>query len=228
LVLADPVAALHQISHDPTLRTTVATTDGRRVTALDLQQRYHEHACAFVEQRHGSDVDLRTADVLARWGDVLERLRRDPLELAGELDWPAKLALLEGYRSRDGLDWSHPKLALVDLQYHDLRPARSLYQRLVDSGRMTRLVSDAQVAAAVADPPEDTRAYFRGRCLAQYAEHIAAASWDSVIFDIPGRAALQRVPTLEPLRGTRAHVGQLLDDSPTALDLLARLARGSG
>jgi proteasome accessory factor A len=159
---------------------------------------------------------------------VLDRLRRDPLDLADELDWPAKLALLEGYRSRDGLDWSHPKLALVDLQYHDLRPARSLYQRLVDSGRMKRLVTDAQVAAAVVDPPEDTRAYFRGRCLAQYAEHIAAASWDSVIFDIPGREALQRVPTLEPLRGTRAHVGRLLEESPTALDLLARLARGSG
>jgi proteasome accessory factor A len=228
LVLADPVAALHQISHDPTLRTTVATTDGRHVTALDIQQRYHDHACAFVEQRQGTDVDTRTADVLARWGDVLDRLRRDPLDLADELDWPAKLALLEGYRSRDGLDWSHPKLALVDLQYHDLRPARSLYQRLVDSGRMKRLVTDAQVAAAVVDPPEDTRAYFRGRCLAQYAEHIAAASWDSVIFDIPGREALQRVPTLEPLRGTRAHVGRLLEESPTALDLLARLARGSG
>jgi proteasome accessory factor A len=228
LVLADPVAALHQISHDPTLRTTVATTDGRQVSALDVQERYHEQACAFVEQRAGGDVDPRTADVLERWGDVLERLRRDPLELADELDWPAKLALLEGYRARDGLDWSHPKLALVDLQYHDLRPSRSLYQRLVDSGRMKRLVTDAQVAAAVTDPPEDTRAYFRGRCLAQYAEHIAAASWDSVIFDIPGREALQRVPTLEPLRGTRAHVGQLLDDSPTASDLLARLARGSG
>jgi proteasome accessory factor A len=164
---------------------------------------------------------------MARWEDVLTRLRRDPSELADELDWVAKLALLEGYRQRDGLDWGHPKLALVDLQYHDLRPRRSLYARLVDTGRMRRLVTDAQVAAAVVDPPEDTRAYFRGRCLSQYADNVAAASWDSVIFDVPGREALQRVPTLEPLRGTKAHVGQLLADSPTAVDLLARLSRGS-
>ncbi len=228
VVLADPVAALHTISHDPTLQATVPTADGRTVTALEIQQHYHDRAAAFLQQRYGDDLDARTAHVMALWGDVLDRLGRDPMLLAAELDWPAKLALLEGYRQRDGLDWSHPKLALVDLQYHDLRPSRSLYQRLVDSGRMRRLVAEEQVQRAVLDPPEDTRAYFRGRCLAQYAEHVAAASWDSVIFDVPGRDALQRVPTMEPLRGTKAHVGQLLDDCPTALDLLARLSRGSG
>jgi proteasome accessory factor A len=225
LALAEPVGALHAVSHDPFLAATVRTTDGRAVTGLDIQERYAEQARDFVADRYGSDTDPRTADVLQRWEDVLTRLRRDPASLADELDWPAKLALLEGYRARDGLDWGHPKLALVDLQYHDLRPQRSLYRRLVQTGRMKRLVTDAQVEAAVMDPPEDTRAYFRGRCLAQYADNVAAASWDSVIFDVPGREALQRVPTMEPLRGTKAHVGRLLADSPTALDLLSRLSR---
>ncbi len=63
------------------------------------------------------------------------------------------------------------------------------------------------------DPPDDTRAYFRGRCLEKYADAVAAASWDSVIFDLPGRESLQRVPTIDPLRGSRAHVGELLDRS---------------
>ena len=72
-------------------------------------------------------------------------------------------------------------------------------------------------------PPVDTRAWFRGECLRRYGDSVAAASWDSVIFDLPGRDALQRVPTLEPTRGTRAHVGGLLDRSPTAEDLLAAL-----
>ena len=72
-------------------------------------------------------------------------------------------------------------------------------------------------------PPEDTRAYFRGRCLQLYPEAVAAASWDSVIFDIPGRESLQRVPTLEPLRGTRAHVGELLDRCRTAAELVSVL-----
>ena len=73
------------------------------------------------------------------------------------------------------------------------------------------------------DPPEDTRAYFRGRCLEKYAVNIAAASWDSVIFDLPGRESLQRVPTIDPLRGSKAHVGALLDECDTALELVSRL-----
>ena len=227
LDLADPVTALHEVSHDPDLRTPLRRADGRTITALEVQQVYLEQAQAYLDDRLGDDVDPVTADVMARWADVLTRLGRDPMSLADELDWVAKLALLEGYRARDGLDWSAPKLSLVDLQYHDLRPRRSLYQRLVDTGRMRRLVGDAEVQAAVVEPPEDTRAYFRGRCLERYAEHVAAASWDSVIFDVPGRDALQRVPTMEPLRGTKDHVEDLLESSPTALELLGRLSRGS-
>ena len=78
---------------------------------------------------------------------------------------------------------------------------------------------------AIDNPPEDTRAYFRGRCLRQYADSVAAASWDSVIFDVPGRESLQRVPTLEPLRGTKAHVGELLDRCRTAAELVAALTQ---
>ena len=222
-VLADPVAALHTISHDPSLQATVPLADGGRVRGLDLQRHYQQRAALFAA---GSEhaADPMTADILARWGDVLDRLERDPMLLASELDWVAKLSLLRGYQDRDGLAWDDPKLALVDLQYHDMRPERSLYRRLVGAGRMSTLVDATEVQAAVTEPPHDTRAYFRGRCLAQYAEDVAAASWDSVIFDVPGREALQRVPTMEPLRGTRAHVADLLASAPTAADLLARLA----
>jgi proteasome accessory factor A len=79
------------------------------------------------------------------------------------------------------------------------------------------------VRTAVTEPPADTRAWFRGQCLTRYRDQVAAASWDSVIFDIPGRASLQRVPTLEPLRGTKAHVGALLDRCPTASQLVDEL-----
>ena len=87
------------------------------------------------------------------------------------------------------------------------------------------LLAHAGSERAVEDPPEDTRAYFRGRCLAKYGEHVAAASWDSVIFDIPGRGALQRVPTLDPARGTKDHVGALIDRSATAAELVDALSR---
>jgi proteasome accessory factor A len=134
----------------------------------------------------------------------------------------AKYRLLEGYRERDGLDWSDHKLRLIDLQYHDVRRERGLYHRLAATGKVERMVSDHEIERAVMEPPEDTRAYFRGRCISRYPDAIAAASWDSVIFDT-GREALQRVPMREPLRGTRAHVEELLERSPdpaTLVDLL--------
>ena len=111
---------------------------------------------------------------------------------------------------------------MIDLQYHDVRRDRGLYYRLVNGGNVERLVSDAEVDLAVGEPPEDTRAYFRGRCISRFPQSIAAASWDSLIFDI-GATALQRVPTREPLRGTREHVEELLEGSASAADLIAAL-----
>lgn len=218
-----PVATLRAVSHDPSCKHLLTLRDGRKMTAVQLQMEYLEQSRKYVEDRFGADVDEMTTEVLDRWESVLHRLGEDPMQLSGELDWVAKLELLEGYRSRDGLDWSHPRLQLVDLQYSDVRPERGLYNRLVARGRMKRIATDAEVDAAIEDPPEDTRAYFRGRCLRQYADSVAAASWDSVIFDVPGRESLQRVPTLEPLRGTKTHVGALLDRCRTAADLVTAL-----
>ena len=218
-----PVAELRAISHDPSCRRLVTLKDGRKMTAVQLQAEYLELARKYTEDKYGDDVDDITADVLDRWESVLNRLAEDPMLLSKELDWVAKLELLEGYRTRDGLAWDSPRLQLVDLQYSDVRPDRGLYNRLAARGRMVRLTDDATVNRAIENPPEDTRAYFRGRCLRQYPESVAAASWDSVIFDIPGRESLQRVPTLEPLRGTRAHVGELLDRCRSAAELVAAL-----
>ena len=92
---------------------------------------------------------------------------------------------------------------------------------------MERLFDDAQVDVAVHSPPVDTRAWFRGECIRRYGDQVAAASWDSVIFDLPGQVSLQRVPTLEPLRGTRAHVGELLDRCATATELVDALTTRS-
>jgi len=225
LSVAQPVGELHAVSHDPSLAHLVRLRDGRRLTAVQLQLEYLEQARKYVEDRYGSDADAETVDVLDRWESVLTRLATDPASLARELDWVAKWQLLEAYRERDGLGWESARLQAVDLQYSDVRPDKGLYHRLVARSRIDRLVSDDETAAAVAEPPEDTRAYFRGECLRRYADHVAAASWDSVIFDIPGRSSLQRVPTLEPLRGTKAHVGALLDQCATAADLVDALTR---
>ncbi|MGA8210696.1 MAG: depupylase/deamidase Dop [Nocardioidaceae bacterium] len=225
LAVEQPVRSLRAVSHDPTLTHLLRLADGRRLTAVQLQLEYLDLAKKYVEDRYGSDADPQTVDVLARWESVLDRLERDPMLCSRELDWVAKLQLLQQYRDRDGLDWDDPKLHLIDLQYADVRPDKGLYHRLVGLGRIERLLGDEEVSAAMHRPPTDTRAYFRGRCLEKYADQIAAASWDSVIFDLPGRESLQRVPTIDPMRGSRAHVGDLLDRCDTAEALFAALTR---
>jgi len=224
LAVDQPVRSLHAVSHDPSLRHLL-TVDGRTLTAVQLQMEYLDLAKKYVEDRYGADADAQTTDVLARWESVLDRLETDPFLCARELDWVAKLQLLNQFRDRDGLDWDDAKLQLIDLQYSDVRPDKGLYHRLVRLDRMDRLITDEEVSAAMHHPPEDTRAYFRGRCLEKYSDQIAAASWDSVIFDLPGRESLQRVPTVDPMRGSRAHVGELLDRCETAEALFEALTR---
>jgi proteasome accessory factor A len=225
LAVQQPVRGLRDVSHDPSLKHLLTLADGRKLTAVQLQMEYLDLAKKYVEDRYGADADAQTVDVLARWESVLDRLETDPMLCARELDWVAKKQLLDQYRDRDGLDWDDAKLHLIDLQYADIRPDKGLYHRLVRLGRIDRLLGDDEVAAAMVRPPVDTRAYFRGRCLEKYADQIAAASWDSVIFDLPGRESLQRVPTIDPLRGSRAHVGELLDRCDTAEALFAALTR---
>ncbi|SEM54515.1 depupylase/deamidase Dop [Streptacidiphilus jiangxiensis] len=226
LAVDQPVRTLHRVSHDPSLEYLIQLRSGRKLTAVQLQMEYCELARKYVEDRYGQDADEQTRDVLDRWEDVLGKLERDPMSLSRQLDWVAKKEILEGYRRRDNLEWDDARLHLVDLQYADVRAEKGLYNRLVARGRIDRLLDEAEVLRAAHQPPEDTRAYFRGRCLEQYADHVAAASWDSVIFDIPGRDSLQRVPTLEPLRGTRNHVKALLDRCRTAEELVRVLSGG--
>ncbi len=219
LTLQNPVQSLHEVSRDVTCTATIGLADGRSLSAVQLQWEYFERAKKFVELE---DDTPENGDVLARWEHVLDSLESDPSTLHRELDWVAKHRLMQGYRERDGLEWSDPKLRAVDLQYHDVRRDRGLYYRLEAAGKVERLTTDEEVEVAVMDPPEDTRAYFRGRCIGKYPDAIAAASWDSLIIDT-GHDALQRIPMREPLRGTKLHVEDLLaraDDAATLIDLL--------
>jgi len=225
LSVVGPVHAVRTVSRDPSCRTPLELRDGTTATAVEIQWEFLRCARDYaartgLEHCGGSEVGF---DVLARWERVLGALERDPMELDGTLDWVTKLAVLEGFRARDGLDWRDPKLALVDLQYHDVRPAKSLYERLVRAGRIERVVDEAAVAAAVVDPPAGTRAYFRGTCLARWPQAVVAANWDSIVLDV-GVDPLRRIPMMDPLKGTRDHVGPLLASCVTPLELVERLA----
>jgi proteasome accessory factor A len=218
-LLANPVSAIRQVSHDPTMTRTIMLRDGRRVTALEIQWGLLERAHKY-EQLHGlacvnEEIGL---DILSRWERVLTALEHDPDSVAGWVDWLAKRRLVDGYAERHGLAPASPRLKAIDLQYHDLRPDRGLASR----AGLETLVDPADVERAISEPPTSTRAYFRGRCLAKYPDEIVAANWDSMVFDV-GREPLRRVPMMEPLRGTADHVARLIDESESAVELLERL-----
>jgi proteasome accessory factor PafA2 len=220
-----PVATLRTISHDPTCRRPFHRADGSTATAIDLQWEYLRLARKYADETglEACGGDEHGGMVLDRWESVLTALEDDPAHLDGQLDWVTKHRLLDAYAARHGLNWGHPKLALMDLQYHDVRPGRSLYERLVEAGKVERLVSEEEVRVAVTEPPATTRAYFRGQCLTRWPDSVIAVNWDSLVFDL-GTDPLQRIPMMEPLRGTRAHVDQLLRDCSTPEELVERLS----
>jgi proteasome accessory factor PafA2 len=219
--LLNPVAAIHAVSHDPTCRRVLRMADGRAVTPVELQWDYYELVAKYCEP-FGDDLDPGHREVLRRWYDVLSALEDDPMRCDGVLDWPTKLAVLEAYRDRGGLAWDDPRLRLIDLQYHDVNPDKGLAYTLMRAGKLERILDAAAVADAVTEPPTTTRAYFRGRCLEKYPDAVVSANWDSMVFDT-GADALRRVPMLDPLRGTEEIVGELLERSATAGELLDAL-----
>jgi proteasome accessory factor A len=225
LSVASPVATLRRISHDPTCRYSFALADGSTATAIELQWEYFRLARKYADETglEACGGEEHGEVLLRRWESVLTALEDDPNQLDGQLDWVTKYCLLDAYAAKNGLEWGDPKLALMDLQYHDVRPERSLYERLVKAGKVERLSHEDDVVAAMTEPPPTTRAYFRGRCLSRWSDSVVAANWDSLIFDL-GADPLKRIPMMEPLRGTKAHVDELLKDCATPADLVARLS----
>jgi proteasome accessory factor A len=223
LSLDNPVQGFRTISRDLTCRATVRLKDGRSATAVGLQREFLELAHRYYRDR---ELDTVTKDILVRWEYVLDRLEQDPMTLSRELDWVIKKDLLESYMATHNLGWTDARISMIDLQYHDIRPGKGLYYKLEESDAVERIVADDEITKAIHDPPRDTRAYFRGMCLQRYSEDIVSASWDSVIFDLK-EGPLKKIFMLEPLRGTEAFVRQLLDESPTARDLLRNISKPS-
>ena len=196
LEVLHPVESLKVVSHDPTCRATVRLRDGRDLTAVQILTEYLEMATAFV-QREGSDP--ATDEVLQHWERLVGLLAGDPMDAAADIDWVAKLALLQRYRDRDGLAWDDHRLRAIDIQWSDVRPDKGIFHKLEAGGRITRLTSDEEVSAAVATPPADTRAWLRGRIVEAFGPQVISASWDSVVLRLPRAGRVARLSLLDPL-----------------------------
>ncbi len=165
LTLENPIRAIREISHDVTCKKRVRLATGRELSAIEVQMEYHERAVKFLERRGAEGLPAR---ILAEWGDALQALASgEPDRLVSKVDWVAKLDLVERYRGKHGLPLSHPKVALMDLAYHDVNRERGLYYLLERRGRMERAVADKQIQRAMREAPQTTRARLRGEFIRQ-------------------------------------------------------------
>ncbi len=219
LLLATPVAAIRQVSHDPTLRQKILLESGKTLTALELQELLCERA-----ERYSTQFGLESVGnedgklILRRWREVIEGLKEDPLSQCHIIDWVAKKRIIDGMVDRHNLRANDPRLKAIDLQYHDMRVEKCLALR----ANLETMVNNAEVLRAIDTPPDTTRAYFRGMCLKKWPSDVVAANWDSIVFDI-GKEPLRRVPMTEPLRGTRSLTGHLFEQCQSPAELVAML-----
>ena len=219
LVIKDPVHAIRQVSHDTSLSACIMMSDGRMLSALQVQLEILEAAIRYAN-RYGLESvdDVVGNDVLMRWASVLDGLETDPLLVANIVDWIAKKRIVDGFAQRHNLQIDDARLKAIDLQYHDMRVDKCLALR----AGLVELCAKPDVMTAMVKPPESTRAFFRGTVLQRWPNDVIAANWDSVVFDIPNQG-LKRIPMPEPLRGTRQMVGDVLASSRNPAELIENL-----
>jgi proteasome accessory factor A len=160
LSLENPIRAIREVSHDVTGRRKVRLASNKEISALEIQQEYFAKASEFVERR-GSDQTAKR--VVELWGRVLRSVETGDLEpISREIDWVTKLRLIERYQRKHNLALSHPRVAQMDLAYHDLRRGRGLYGLLERRGQVDRIATDLEIFEAKETPPQTTRARLRG------------------------------------------------------------------
>ena len=167
MTLENPIRAIREISHDMTCTQRVRLANGREVSALDIQSEYLNRALRFAEHHDLTDEEQLTLDM---WEYTLSHIEDDPLKLDRELDWVIKYKLIEAYRERHDLTLSDARVALVDLQYHDVNRERGLFYRMQRKGMVDRIVTDEEISHAVAHPPQTTRARLRGEFIKRAKE----------------------------------------------------------
>ena len=160
LTLENPIRAIREISHDISCTRRVRLANGRELTALDVQWEYLERAMRYA-RTSGFPPEVERA--VGMWEYLLTGLEKDPMSLHREVDWVAKYRLINSFQKRDNIPLSSPKLAFVDLAYHDISRGRGLYHLLERSGRMERVVTEEAIERAMREPPVTTRARLRGQ-----------------------------------------------------------------
>ena len=217
-IFDNPIAAMRQVSHDLTLKSGLRLKDGTSISAIDLQWEMLRAAKEYVKQGGGESSGGDIADlVVEKWEHVLTNLESKPEKLVKEIDWIAKRVLLDGYVARHSITYFHPKAKSLAVQYHDIR-RNSITAKL----GLQRLIDDTDVNFGIRNPPETTRAYFRGKCLQKWPDAIVSANWDSIVFKLEN-GLLRRIPILEPGLSTEKQFRDLIESCATPLELVTAI-----
>lgn len=223
LELADPVAEVRAVSRDLDLTHMLTLKDGRRLDAIAIQRAY----LALAYHHVGPEPDPETEHVLDLWADALDSLERGGWRAATrQVEWAAKLALLEARRERDGLGWDAPELRAMDLQWADVRAERSLAARVGAATGWEEFVTAEEVDDAEFSPPAETRAWLRGELISRYPDQVYSASWHSIVLE-PSSGGMFRLPMTQPLAGTARQAAPLFAYSPRLEEFLSQLVPDS-
>jgi proteasome accessory factor A len=207
MTLENPIRAIREISHDITCTRRVRLANGREVSALDIQSEYLTRALRYAETR---DISPEEKMALDAWEQAVTTIERDPLALEGTADWVMKYHLIDRYRARHGLALSDPKVALIDLQYHDINRDRGLFYRLQAGGLAERVCDDAEIDAATDEPPQTTRARLRGEFIRKAKERRRDYTVDWVHLKLNDQAQ-RTVLCKDPFKAHDDRVQKLID-----------------
>jgi Pup amidohydrolase len=226
LILDDPVATVSSWSNDPTLQTRARLTNGREVTAVELQLLFLEEARQFVAGGGCDGIVPRAAEIMALWEDTLLKLQAGDLaSLAPRLDWVLKLSVLQRVMHQHAsLDWDSPQLKHLDHMYASLDDSEGLYWAYQKSGFVERVTTDDRIEHFVHYPPEDTRAWTRAALLTRVEpEAIDDVNWDFIRFkyrDENGQMIKRTLSLANPLGATREQCEQIFGTAESLEQLL--------
>ena len=223
LIIDDPVNTIRIVSRDTRLTTPIRLADSSLKTSLEIQFLILEAAETYASA-HGlscvssDEFPREGANILQLWRETLSNLSNGGQGSFDTIDWLAKMSLITAYQERNDLPPNDPKLKALDLQYHDMRQGKNLSSRM----NLRKLISQSDAELARTEPPDSTRAFFRGMCLHRWSEFVVSANWDCIIFDV-GDGPLRRIPMMEPLKGTRMLTENLFRSCHTPMDLILAL-----
>jgi len=211
-----PVELIKEVSQDLDFKKIYILTNGKKMSALDIQWWYLEQANQYVKS---IGIDSESKLVLEFWEEALTGLANDKQKLSDRIDWIAKQNLITTYIDDKGFSIDDPIIEALDIKYSEITAVNGIAQILRNNNRLKRYLTNEQIDDAIDEPPASTRAWFRGKVLSKFPDSVSAASWDSVILDLDKTEPLLRISTTDPLRGTKELAEEILENSNNVQEL---------